>query len=288
MAEHFFQDADYATPDTAPKPGPFPSLCYYPPLLGIVIRAGLLAGKGLYDGEAWTNSSEEVARLLEKTGCRIRAEGMAHFRNLDGPCVFVGNHMSTLETFVLPSLIQPWRDVTFVVKPSLLKYPFFGKVLGARLPIVVGRTNPREDLASVLDGGAERLAAGRSVIIFPQSTRSTTFDPARFNTIGVKLARRAGAPVIPVALKTDAWSGGRLIKDFGPIHPSRAIHFRFGAPMPVSGNGKDEHRRICDFIASSLEEWQREENGGLRPPSLLAGNDSPAPSLAAVIAATPQ
>jgi len=37
---------------------------------------------------------------------------------LPSACVFIGNHMSILETFVLPCLIQPHRDVTFVVKES--------------------------------------------------------------------------------------------------------------------------------------------------------------------------
>ena len=97
-----------------------------------------------------------------------------------------------------------------MVKESLLKYPFFGPVLGSREPIVVGRSNPREDLVAVLEGGEARLKQGRSVIVFPQSTRSSVFDPAHFNTIGVKLAKRAGVPVIPVALKTDAWGNGNL------------------------------------------------------------------------------
>ena len=192
-----------------------PNLGFYAPMIWIVFKAGCNAMRNQYDGEAWAQSSEGIAHALESVGCRIEAAGMEHFRSLEGPCVFIGNHMSTLETFVLPSMIQPWKDVTFVVKESLLKYPFFGPVLGSREPIV-GRSNPREDLVAVLEGGEARLKQGRSVIVFPQSTRSSVFDPAHFNTIGVKLAKRAGVPVIPVALKTDAWGNGNLLKDFGP------------------------------------------------------------------------
>ena len=197
-----------------------PNLGFYAPMIWIVFKAGCNAMRNQYDGEAWAQSSEGIAHALESVGCRIEAAGMEHFRSLEGPCVFIGNHMSTLETFVLPSMIQPWKDVTFVVKESLLKYPFLGPVLGSLERIVVGRSNPREDLVAVLEGGEARLKQGRSVIVFPQSTRSSVFDPAHFNTIGVKLAKRAGVPVIPVALKTDAWGNGNLLKDFVPVSKS--------------------------------------------------------------------
>jgi 1-acyl-sn-glycerol-3-phosphate acyltransferase len=82
----------------------------------------------------------------------------------DGPVVFVGNHMSTLETFVLPCVIQPVNRVAFVVKESLLTTPFFGPVMRSRDPVVVGRKNPREDLKTVLEQGAEKIKNGISVI----------------------------------------------------------------------------------------------------------------------------
>lgn len=234
-----------------------PSLMFYGPLLGILIRAGLKARANLYTGEEWSASSESVTALLEKVGCTLHIEGMEHFQKLDGPCVFVGNHMSTLETFVLPGLIQPWKNVSFVVKTSLYKYPVFSKVLASRNPIVVNRTNPREDLALVLNGGAQRLHDGQSIIVFPQSTRSASFDRTLFNTIGVKLAKKAAVPVVPFALKTNAWGNGTLLKDFGAIRTDQTIHFRFGEPVSITGNGKEEHRAISDFVEQTLSEWTR-------------------------------
>ena len=250
----------YSSPATQPGLWArlFPSLAFYPSIFGIVADAARKAKAGKYDGAEWVHDSLRVVRLFERVGTRFRIEGMEHFKNLHGPCVFVGNHMSTLETFVLPCLIQPVKDVNFVVKKSLADYPVFKHVLHARNPIIVSRANPREDLAAVLEGGEERLRAGTSVIVFPQSTRSATFDEKLFNTIGVKLARRAGVPVVPVALKTDAWGCGGLIKDFGPIDPAKTVHFRFGEPLSVTGNGKDEHARICAFIASAMQEWETE------------------------------
>jgi 1-acyl-sn-glycerol-3-phosphate acyltransferase len=146
--------------------------------------------------------------------------------------------------------------VTFVVKRSLLTYPFFGPIMRARDPVVVDRRNPREDFEAVLRGGLERLQRGISIVVFPQSTRMERFDPGQFNTIGIKLARRAGVPVIPLALRTDFWRNGSILKEVGRIRPERTVYFRFGAPFRITGNGKEEHHRIIAFIQSSLAEWE--------------------------------
>jgi 1-acyl-sn-glycerol-3-phosphate acyltransferase len=174
---------------------------------------------------------------------------------LASPCVFIANHMSVLETFILPGLIQPQRDVTFVVKASLIDYPLFRHVMRSRNPIVVGRANPRQDLRTVLEEGQKRLNSQVSIVIFPQTTRSIEFEPGDFNTLGIKLAKRARVPVVPIALKTDAWGLGGKLKDFGKIRPAKTVHICFGEPLRVKGSGKEEHRIVVDFITSKLKEW---------------------------------
>ena len=124
-----------------------------------------------------------------------------------------------------------------------------------RNPIVVGRANPREDLRIVLAEGQNRLNGNISIVIFPQTTRSINFDPKKFNSLGVKLAKRAKVPVVPVALKTDAWGTGRKFKDFGKIQPAKSVHITFGDPLPVQGSGKEEHKFIVNFIAKKLDSY---------------------------------
>ncbi len=232
-----------------------PTLSFFARVIYIVLKEGRKASKAPYSSEDWVNASLEVLNALEACGVRIEVDGLQNSMNLKEPCVFIANHMSTLETFILPSIIQPHREVTFVVKQSLLDYPVFGAVMRSREPIAVGRKNPRHDLSAVLEGGVEKLNAGKSIIIFPQSTRSDTIDPVKFNTIGVKLAKKANVPIIPIALKTNAWSSGSLVKELGPIYPERTVHFSFGAPLMVTENGKLEHAEILAFISNKLEAW---------------------------------
>jgi 1-acyl-sn-glycerol-3-phosphate acyltransferase len=245
----------------------WPSLVFHGKMLKIYWRASRQAVNGFYDGEQWALSSLEVFRLLESVGVRFAIDNLDVPYSVTGPCVYVGNHMSTLETMVLPCLLQPACNTTFIVKESLTRFPVFGHVMRSRDPISVGREDPREDLRAVLEGGQERLESGTSVIVFPQTTRSSTFDPAQFNTIGVKLARRANAPIVPIALKTDAWEKGSIVKDFGPIRPDREVHISFGEPLEVSGSGREEHEQIVRFIQEKLEEWGEGQSNVQSPKS---------------------
>ncbi|MFP4316291.1 MAG: lysophospholipid acyltransferase family protein [Desulfovibrionales bacterium] len=235
----------------------FPNAVFYPKMIQTVFQAAAKARKGRYDGDAWIRSSRGIIDALERSGVRLIIESRSVLAKLDSPCVFVGNHMSTLETFVLPSIIQPHRPVTFVVKRSLVDYPVFKHVMISRDPVVVERKNPRDDFKTVMEEGSRRLEGGVSIIVFPQSTREPEFDPRKFNSMGVKLAKRAGVPVVPFALKTDAWGNGKLLKDFGKIKPEKEVHFCFGEPMTVTGGGKEEHAAIVAFIQEKMDLWNR-------------------------------
>ena len=239
-----------------------PSLPFYARLIAIVMRSSRRARRGRYDTWDWAASSFDVFKALERVGVQFHITGADNIAGQDGPCLFIGNHMSTLETFILPCIIVPFKDVTFVVKKSLIDYPVFKYVMRSRDPVTVGRTNPRDDLRAVLDGGSEILKSGRSIVIFPQTTRTNVFDPGEFNTIGIKLAKKAGVPVIPIALRTDAWGTGRRLKDFGPIDPAKTVHFAFGSPLHVADRGTGEHRAIIAFITAKLKMLARP---GARP-----------------------
>ena len=233
----------------------FPTIYFYPKLFKIILDASSLAQRDRYGDEQWVKSSDEIFRLLEQTGCRIEIEGVENFCHLTEPVVFIGNHMSTFETFVLPGIINTYKKVTFVVKKSLVEYPIFKHVINSRQPIVVTRENPREDLKTVLNEGVDRVQKGFSIVVFPQTTRTTIFDSSQFNTIGIKLAKKAGVKIIPVAVKTDAWSNGKRFKDFGKIYPERDAHFAFGKPMEIVCRGDEEHEQVIEFIKTNLLKW---------------------------------
>ncbi len=264
MFEPYFKDDSYDTPSDVR--GFFMDRLFFKTRIyffwqavtRVIMPARRLCLRGEYDDHAWCHSSYTTIKILERFGGRVHLSGLNKLKEYSKPVVFISNHMSTIETYVLPCLIAPHMQVTFVVKQSLMTFPLFGTILQSRDPIVVLRQNPREDLKTVLEKGKEKLDQGISVIIFPQSTRSHEFKPEEFNSLGIKLAKKAGVDVVPIALKTDYLRNGKHLREFGPLDRKQEVHFAFGEAMQINGNGKQQHEQIVEFIKARLQQWNNQ------------------------------
>jgi 1-acyl-sn-glycerol-3-phosphate acyltransferase len=221
----------------------------------IILRSRRIAIKGKLNTDKLIKVSHEMFNHIEDCGGKLEITGLNNLHRCKGPVVFISNHMSTLETMVFPYLIAPVMDVNFVVKEGNVKNPFFGPIMRAVDPIVVSRTSSREDLQVVTSEGKELLDKGVSIVVFPQGSRKIDFNPSEFNSIGIKLALKAGVQVLPIAIKTDFWENGKIFRDLGPINRKKPIYISIGEPMALSGNGKSEHKAIIEFINNHLKEW---------------------------------
>ncbi len=234
-------------------------LAFVSKFVTILFKARKIALNGQYNTHQWIKSSIAIFKIIEGCGGKFHISGIDNIRKTDEPVVFISNHMSTLETMIFPGIIAPNRAVTFVVKDSLVTHPIFGPIMRARKPIVVSRKNSREDLKIVLNESKRFLSEGISIVIFPQSTRSMEFKEKEFNSLGVKVAAKAGVKIIPTAIKTDFWGNGKIIKDIGPLNRRQPIYMEFGEPLSVSGTGKEQQQQIINFIKERLNKWNINE-----------------------------
>lgn len=206
----------------------------------------------------WVTFCYRMLRLTEALGGDVAVSGFEHASKAGFPVVWVSNHMSPLETYLLPLVLTSYTRLMVILKDSLAHYPVFGRIVRAVHPIRVRRQSPLEDLRKVLTEGARGLEEGRSVLVFPQGQRFSVFDPVTFNSMGVKLARRTGVPMVPVAVRTDFLRLGRWHKDMVSVHADRPVRMACGCPISPELSPRAMQDAATEFIASKLSEWERE------------------------------
>ena len=113
----FFPGDSYQTPDTCRRFLTDKIFCwtrwvFYLRFLRVILRSKALAEKGLYTQEALADASYRIFQDIEGCGGRVRITGMDNIRKTEGPVVFIGNHMSTLEAVILPCIIAPIKPLT--------------------------------------------------------------------------------------------------------------------------------------------------------------------------------
>ena len=242
---------------TVPAPvNIFNSLRYDMTIIRLCTKCTLQEVFGKFDYDKWAAATYASVAFAEKIGGRLKFEGFRERADFDGPVVYVSNHMSTLETMILPVTLLSFNQLSIVIKESLAKMPLVGQAFARLGCIGVTRKNPRADLQTVLNVGADRLKSGNSVLLFPEGTRQDSFDPAKFNSLGAKLAQRSGVPVVPIAIKTDFLQKGKLWRDFGMVDASRTIHIACGPLFAPELGAKETHSRCVDFIDGKLKEWK--------------------------------
>jgi 1-acyl-sn-glycerol-3-phosphate acyltransferase len=112
------------------------------------------------------------------------------------PYVVVSNHQSSADPFLLAQL--PW-DMRWVGKVELFSKPLLGWLLSLSGDIPLHR-GERRSVEAMLDECRATLAAGVSIMFFPEGTRSPDGRLQAFKDGAFQLAIEGQVPVLPVAV----------------------------------------------------------------------------------------
>jgi 1-acyl-sn-glycerol-3-phosphate acyltransferase len=173
-----------------------------------------------------------------------------------GPAIIAANHLSASDEVFTP--ITARRQVVYFAKAEYFNtagprgrltawvFTEFGLV-------PVDRDNPRA-AASTIDTGAELLAAGKLLGIYPEGTRSPDGRLHKFRTGAARLALRTGAPVIPVGLV-----GTDRVLPAGQRRWRRMpVQVHYGPPLVFAGRAEDERssralREVTETIREAVQ-----------------------------------
>jgi len=115
----------------------------------------------------------------------------------DRPAVMIANHLSLLDILILFRLFTHFK---WVSKVENFRVPCIGwnMTLNRYIPLKRG---DRESVIRMMRACEQTLAAGSSVMMFPEGTRSTTGRMRAWKTGAFELALASRVPIQPIVLK---------------------------------------------------------------------------------------
>jgi 1-acyl-sn-glycerol-3-phosphate acyltransferase len=200
--------------------------------------------------------SELLVSPLLRAYFRPEVSGQRHVPRT-GPAIIAANHLSAADEVFTP--ITAGRQVLYFAKSEYFTGPGLrGRVTAAVFRefghVPVDRSDPKA-AASTIEVGAELLAQGKALGIYPEGTRSPDGRLHKFRTGAARLALRTGAPVIPVGL---VGTDRVLIQGDRRWHRA-AVAVHYGPPLDFSGRPEDERsarvlREVSETIRKAVQE----------------------------------
>ena len=191
--------------------------------------------------------------ILSAVGTKYSVHGLDYL-DLKENYIFAGNHESPID---IPLAFAGIRH--HMVSISKIEYkwiPIFGWAMQAAKHIFIDRNNHAKALESLKKAVLSLKKNPRSILLFPEGTRSTDGKIHKFKKGGLLLAIEAQFPVVPMALcgtSDVAIKGARKIK-------SVPIELHIGKPIDTEGMIYKDRNELTDKVYKEVirlkSEWE--------------------------------
>jgi len=169
------------------------------------------------------------------------------------PQVFMANHQSDFD--ILIALGHVPGQFRWIAKKELFNVPIFGAAMKNAGYIEIDRNNHEKALRS-MEEAALRIREGKSVMTFPEGTRSRNGEIKPFKQGTFHLAIRSGVPIVPISI---IGSGQIMPKRSLKVKPGR-VKLVIGKPMEVKNYTIETRRELIEkvrgIIISNYNYWR--------------------------------
>lgn len=196
-------------------------------------------------------------KILKSSGVEVTVKGLEHIP-VDTPVLYVGNHRSFFDILVGYTTV-PGR-MGFVAKKEMRSWPFISDWMVNVNCLFLDRKNIKEGLKTILEG-VQKIKRGVSVWIFPEGTRNENEDPTvlmPFKEGSLKIAEKAGCPVIPVALTGTAEIFEKPSKGLFRICPGK-VTIEFGEPFLIRDLAPEEKKFVGAYTRDRIIDLLKKE-----------------------------
>lgn len=208
-------------------------------LLGVLGLPLLLAPRRAAVGlaVAWVKGALVLQRTVLGLGYQIRGRD-----NLPaGPALFASKHQSAWETLVFHALLD---DPAIIIKKELLWLPIVGWYLAKTGQVAIDRGGAAAALRKMTGDCRAAIAAGRSIVIFPEGHRQPPGATGAYHPGAALLYGELGVPLVPIALNSGLyWRRNAFLRRSG------TVIMEFLPPLP----GGLPRRRVMAELEARVE-----------------------------------
>jgi 1-acyl-sn-glycerol-3-phosphate acyltransferase len=188
-------------------------------------------------GDWFTRFARGWARsILRLAGIRVRVLHPDRLRS-DTSFIVIANHESFADILVLLAMLP--MQVRFLAKRSIFRVPVLGWGIAAAGFVPVDRGDRSRSTAAV-ESALAKLQRGRSVVVFPEETRTKDGSLLPFKKGAALLAVRSGLPILPIGL---AGTLSVLPRDSFTMAPGLVVA-SVGDPVEVSGRATADRAAV--------------------------------------------
>ena len=198
--------------------------------------------------------------LLSLCNTRVKVIGEENLLRWK-PQILMANHQSDFD--ILISLAHIPVQFRWIAKKELFAIPIFGAAMRSAGYIEIDRSNHEKAMQSI-DEAALRIRSGKSIMTFPEGTRSRDGEIKAFKQGSFHLAIQSGVPIVPVSI---IGSGKIMPKRSLRIKPGQ-IKLVIGQPIEVE-NYNIENRyelveKVRNEIMKNYNAWQGEDGANIK------------------------
>lgn len=163
-----------------------------------------------------------------------------------GPVIYMSNHQGNFDILSLFMAIP--KQFSWIAKEELFAIPVFGHSMRRAGYVPLDRSDGRRAFKSI-ETAAAMIKKGKSVVIFPEGTRTTDGNLLPFKRGGFLLAAKAGVPIVPVT-----------INGSGTVNPCKkleiypgTITIRFAEPIMTGGKSGAQRDHLLEEVKAAID-----------------------------------
>ncbi|MBN1364544.1 MAG: 1-acyl-sn-glycerol-3-phosphate acyltransferase [Syntrophaceae bacterium] len=186
--------------------------------------------------------------------CNTKVKVIGKENLLNGkPQIFMANHQSDFD--ILIALAHIPVQFRWIAKKELFAIPVFGAAMRSAGYIEIDRSNHEKAMQSI-DEAAFRIRRGKSIMTFPEGTRSRDGEIKSFKQGTFHLAIKSGIPIVPVSII----GSGRIMPKRSLRIKAGLIQMVIGKPIEVTNFDIEKRHKLMEKVRNEIiknyNEWQ--------------------------------